>query len=175
MRALLVYESMFGNNRAIAEAVAEGLAPRITVEVLEVGHAPATLPEEVELLIVGGPNHAFGMSRPSTREQAAQETDEPLVSTGIGLREWLEALPPADHPVRFAAFDSRADKAVIRTVDRTAGTIARRLRKRGLRPLDGSQSFLVEDMKGPLVAGELERARAWGAELAATATASPVG
>jgi hypothetical protein len=174
MRALLVYESMFGNNRAIAEAVAEGLAPEVTVEVLEVGHAPAALPEDVELLIVGGPNHAFGMSRPSTREQAAQETDAPLVSTGIGLREWLEALPSVDRHVRFAAFDSRVDKSVIRTVDRTAGSVAKRLRKRGLRPLDGIQSFLVEDMKGPLVAGELDRARAWGAELGAAA-ASPVG
>jgi hypothetical protein len=173
MRALLVYESMFGNNRAIAEAVAEGLTPQVSVEILEVGHAPDALPEDVDLLIVGGPNHAFGMSRPSTREQAAQEADAPLVSSGIGLREWLEALPPVDRPVRFAAFDSRADKAVVRTVDRTAGTIAKRLRKRGLRPLDGIQSFLVEDLKGPLVAGELDRARAWGAELGAAA-ATPV-
>jgi hypothetical protein len=175
MRALLVYESMFGNNRAIAEAVAEGLAPQLTVDIVEVGRAPAALPDDVDLLIVGGPNHAFGMSRPSTREQAAQETDAPLVSSGIGLREWLEALPATDRAVPFAAFDSRADKRVIRTVDRTAGSIAKRLRKRGLRPLDGVQSFLVEDLKGPLVDGELDRARAWGTELASSATATPVG
>jgi hypothetical protein len=175
MRALLVYESMFGNNQAIAEAVAEGLAPEVTVEVVEVGHAPVPIPDEVELLIVGGPNHAFGMSRPSTREQAAQETDEPLVSAGIGLREWLDSLPPLDRPIRFVTFDSRVDKNVIRTVDRTAGSLRKRLRKRGMRPLDDSESFLVEDMKGPLVPGELERARAWGAELAAAAIASRVG
>jgi hypothetical protein len=30
------------------------------------------------------------------------------------------------------------------------------------------QSFLVEDSEGPLVDGELERAREWGAALAAT-------
>jgi hypothetical protein len=175
MRALLVYESMFGNNRAIAEAIAEGLAPQVTVDLAEVGHAPAAVPDDVDLLIVGGPNHAFGMSRPNTREQAAQEADAPLVSTGIGLREWLAALPPAPRTIPFAAFDSRVDKRVIRSVDRTAGSIAKRLRRQGLRSLADVESFYVEDMKGPLVPGELDRARAWGAALATRATAAPVG
>jgi hypothetical protein len=173
MRALIVYESMFGNNRSIAEAIAEGLGATATVEVTEVGSAPASLPE-LDLLVVGGPNHAFGMSRPSTREQAAQETEAPLVSRGIGLREWLDALPASPRPIRFAAFDSRVDKRAIKAIDRTAGMIAKRLRKRGLQPIGEVQSFFVEDMTGPLVAGELERARGWGRELATRAEPSPV-
>jgi hypothetical protein len=36
------------------------------------------------------------------------------------------------------------------------------------------QSFYVEDMTGPLVAGELDRARGWGRELATRAEPSPV-
>jgi hypothetical protein len=32
-----------------------------------------------------------------------------------------------------------------------------------------AESFLVEDSEGPLAPGELDRARAWGAKLAATA------
>jgi hypothetical protein len=43
--------------------------------------------------------------------------------------------------------------------------IARRLRRRGYQVV-GDESFLVEDAEGPLADGELERARAWGAELA---------
>jgi hypothetical protein len=175
MRALVVYESMFGNNRTIAEAIAQGLASEAEVRTTEVGAAPTELPADLDLLIVGGPNHAFGMSRPSTREQAAQEIDRPLVSAGIGLREWLESLPHSDRAVPFAAFDTRIDKRAIRLVDRTAGMIVKRLRKQGLRPLGDVESFYVADLTGPLLDGEVERARAWGRELGALATPAPAG
>jgi hypothetical protein len=166
MRALIVFESMFGNNRAIALSVADGLGPRWTTEVLEVGEAPTALSPELDLVVVGGPNHAFGLSRPATREQAKQETDVPLVSGGIGLREWLDVLHPVADPIAFGAFDTRADRKAVKLVDRSAGTIAKRLRRRGLRQLGDVASFFVQEMTGPLTDGELERARAWGAELA---------
>jgi hypothetical protein len=44
-------------------------------------------------------------------------------------------------------------------------SIARRLRRLGIDVI-ATESFLVKDTEGPLEAGELERARAWGAELA---------
>jgi hypothetical protein len=175
MHALIVYESMFGNNRTVAEAIAQGLTSEAEVRIVEVGSAPTELPADLDLLVVGGPNHAFGMSRPNTREQAAQETDQPLVSAGIGLREWLEALPHASRAIPFAAFDTRIDKRAIRMVDRTAGTIVKRLRKRGLRPVGDVESFSVEDLTGPLAAGEVERARMWGRELGARVKPAPTG
>jgi flavodoxin len=67
MRALVVYESMFGNTQAIANAIVQGLSGRMRVEALEVGVAPATIDDDVALLVVGGPTHAFGLSRPQTR------------------------------------------------------------------------------------------------------------
>ena len=85
MRALVVYESMFGNTQTIADAIAGGLAQRMRVDAVEVGSAPATLDDDVTLLVVGGPTHAFGMSRPRTRQDAATQTPDGLVSTGIGL------------------------------------------------------------------------------------------
>ena len=39
MRARVVYESMFGNTQVIAQAVAEGLAMSMTVDLEEVGSA----------------------------------------------------------------------------------------------------------------------------------------
>ena len=39
MRTRVVYESMFGNTQAIAQAVAEGLAVSMTVDLEEVGSA----------------------------------------------------------------------------------------------------------------------------------------
>jgi hypothetical protein len=62
-----------------------------------------------------------------------------------------------------AAFDTRADKSPWLTGAASRG-IAKRLRRRGYEVLS-TESFLVEDSEGPLVEGELERARAWGADL----------
>ena len=82
MSALVVYESMFGNTQSIAKGIGEGLSSRMTVEIVEVGEAPSVIDPDVELLVVGGPTHAFGMRRPGTRQNAAQQAGHDLVSRG---------------------------------------------------------------------------------------------
>ena len=52
MRALVVFESMFGNTQEIAEAIADGLSGRMQVDLVEVGAAPAEVGDEVALLVV---------------------------------------------------------------------------------------------------------------------------
>ena len=74
-RALVVYESMFGNTEAIAHAIAEGLSLQLAVELVEVSAAPTTL-RDVDLLVAGGPTHAFGLSRRSTRESAREQAPD---------------------------------------------------------------------------------------------------
>jgi len=88
-----------------------------------------------------------------------------------GLRRWLSELP-ASEGTRAAAFDTRLDKSPWLTGLASRG-IARRLRGHGFQVL-GRESFLVRDAEGPLEDGELERARAWGAQLA-VALADPDG
>ena len=82
MRALVVFESMFGNTRQIAGAVADGLSQAVRTDLVEVSRAPAQISGDVELVVVGGPTHAFGMTRPGTRRDAARQAAEPLVSAG---------------------------------------------------------------------------------------------
>jgi hypothetical protein len=163
MRALVVYESMFGNTETIARAVAAGVGERFDVTVAEVGGAPDRVPDDVDLLLAGGPTHAFGLSRAVTRADAAKQAGErPLVSRGRGLREWLEALEPS--PGRAAAaFDTRVGKPFTGAASRG---VRRRLRSRGY-DVRAAESFAVTGTPGPLAAGEADRARAWGAELAA--------
>ena len=166
MRALIVVESWFGNTRAIARAVADGLGEFMTVEVCEVGNAPARLAPDVELVVVGGPTHAFGMSRPNTRWDAAQQAG---VTTGTerGIREWLVSSPSGIQ--RAAAFDTRIDK---RWVPRSAVRgILLQLRKLGATLITGPQSFRVTGTSGPLAPGELDRARQWGGQLGTAITA----
>ncbi len=162
-RALVVYESMFGNTQTIAEAVADGLSSRIPTDLLEVSAASDVLADDVELLVVGGPTHAFGMSRPRTREDATRQAGGHVVSERTGLREWLASLERRTGNVAAAGFDTRIDKP------RVPGSAARgaekRLRKLGFRIAAPSESFYVTGVAGPLVDGETERAHIWGQEL----------
>ena len=91
MRALVVVESMFGNTRLVAEAIAEGIYGFIPMDVFRVDDAPTKIAPEVALLVVGGPTHAFGMSRPRTREDAMTQSGE-ADAAGIGMREWLGSI-----------------------------------------------------------------------------------
>jgi NAD(P)H dehydrogenase (quinone) len=164
-RVLVVYESMFGNTREIANAVAEGLTEAGTVDVVEVGSASSVLPEDLDLLVVGAPTHAFGLSRPATRKSAADQAVGEIVSTGIGVREWLDELRPAGSTAMVSAFDTRVKVAML------PGSAARRAlsRLRGLKlpMLMRAESFYVAGTPGPLKDGEVDRAKAWGMKLAA--------
>ncbi|WP_101790310.1 flavodoxin family protein [Nonomuraea indica] len=173
MDALVVYESMFGNTRRIAEAVAEGLSCRVRAEAVEVGSAPAQVGPDIGLIVVGGPTHAFSMSRTSTRRSAAQQATGPLVSRGDGVREWLATLRTPAARLGSAAFDTRIAKP--RMPGSAARGIARRLRRLGVRAVGPAQSFLVIGTQGPLVDGEVERARQWGERLAASLPATAPG
>jgi hypothetical protein len=77
---LVVYESMFGNTELIAHAIADGLSVGANVEAAEVNAAPKSVCD-VDLLVVGGPTHAFNMSRPSTRSDARAGSRVPMSRT----------------------------------------------------------------------------------------------
>lgn len=159
MQALVVYESAFGNTERIALAIGEGLSLAMTTQIAEVTDAP-TETGELGLLVVGGPTHAFSMSRPSTREDAAKKANGELVSKEQGIREWLAGVQgPA--PRLAAAFDTRFKKP--RMVTGSAARAAeKRLRGLGCRIASPAESFFVSGTTGPLLDGELERARRWG-------------
>jgi menaquinone-dependent protoporphyrinogen IX oxidase len=70
MRAVVVYESMFGNTRKVAEAIGAGLRSFGNVEVAPVGAVTPKLLADVDLPVVGGPTHAWDLSRPPTRQSA---------------------------------------------------------------------------------------------------------
>ena len=164
MDALVVYESMYGNTRAIAEAIAEGLGGAVLRSTREEADPSA------DLLIVGGPTHMHGLATSGSRKMAAEAVKEdghgalePGATDDQGLRQWLRDLPKVDGG-RAATFDTRLDRSAALTGSAARG-IARRLRRRGYRVV-ASESYLVQDAEGPLEDGELDRARAWGAELA---------
>ncbi len=170
MRALVVYESMYGTTPRVADAVAAGLADGgvdATVEVVTSVDDEAVV--TADLLVVGGPTHVHGMSRESTRHAAAEAAEQPDSgltlepdAEGPGLREWFDRL--ADSSGAAAAFAPRVHKAALLTGQASKG-IGRRLRHLGRGLLVEPQSFFVTE--DDLEPGEEDRAREWGARLAA--------
>ena len=161
---LVVYESMFGNTAMVAEAIAAGLrAVGRRVELRTASAAPTEL-DGFDLVVVGGPTHAWSMSRSRTRaaarDQGATNADD------VGVREWLASVRRPTTTVRAASFDTRARSRFAGSAGRG---ILRRLRGLGLR---GDQRFhaVVSGVSGPLAEGELERARRWATTLPAAAS-----
>ena len=169
MTVVVVFESMFGNSHRVAAAIAEGLSPYGEVVLANVNDpASRAAAESADLLVVGGPTHVHGMSRPTTRLEAAswghdaskKLSLEPL-APGTGVREWIATLERV--PLLCAAFDTRVDIAHVLS-GAASGHIERALTKRGAHAVVDAASFLVSK-DTVLEDGELEKARAWGANV----------
>ena len=177
MRAVVVYESMYGNTHLIADAIGDGIRDATGIDevvVVSVHEADAALAPGADLLVVGGPTHAHGMSRESTREDAVRQANEPDSgltldpdAEGPGLREWFDSLHRLD--TSAAAFDTRIDLPVALT-GRASKGIARRLRKLRCHQVAEPHSFLITT-ETELEPDEAKHAREWGAELAASLAA----
>jgi hypothetical protein len=164
--ALVVYESVFGDARRVAMAVAHGLCSRLQFDVACAREAPMLLPADVCMLVVGGPTHAFGMPRPATREGAVRDHAAVIPDVAFGLHEWLDAVR-LPRGIQAAAFDTRMDHPVLVTaLDHAARTEEKLLRRLGATLAAPAEHFLVTDVAGPLVDGEEDRARLWGQALA---------
>jgi hypothetical protein len=170
-RALVIFESMFGNTRTVAEAAAAGISEAIETDLVEVGVAPAGVPDDVVAVVLGAPTHALGLSRPGTREDAARQAGGEVVSRRIGAREWLEAVESRPG-VAFAAFDTRIRRP--RIPGSAARAAERRARHAGFRIAAPAETFWVDGTQGPLLDGEVERARAWGSALGAAVAGAAV-
>lgn len=130
MRALVVYESLFGNTAAVARAVADGLAETFDVTITDVHDMPAV--GDADVLLVGAPTHAFGLSRVTTRTDAAGQGEVRAGSPEVGIREYLDC-SPVPSGLSVAAFDTKVDKP--RLPGSAARKALRRLRALGCRPV----------------------------------------
>jgi len=168
MKALVVYESMFGNTRQVAEQIGEGLRPVFDVTVVAVAAVTPDLVGDADLVVAGGPTHVHGLpgvrSRNAAKAMTEKEGSDLVLEPRAlepGMREWLKALtlPPA---TVAATFDTRMHGPGVFT-GRASRGIARRLRRRGA-DVVATESFLV-DKQNRLSEGEADRAHGWAQEL----------
>jgi hypothetical protein len=175
MRAVVVYESMYGNTHQVATAIGAGLETAFDVSVVPVSHADPAMLADADLVVVGGPTHVHGMSRPGTRKgavDAAGKPDSQLKAEpdalGPGLREWFGTL--GRYPAKAAAFDTRLHGLATMT-GRASRRVARLLNAHGFELVAPPESFLVTT-RNQLEPHETTRAREWGVKLVVSSTPS---
>jgi len=161
MKAVVVYESFWGNTAAIARTIAEGIGSG--VRALTTAEATGEAIAGADLIVAGAPVVAFNLSTEKIRENMAKDPGKAPVPpdlTGPALRTWLAALPAGRG--RAAAFETRLKWSP----GGSTSAIIKGLKRAGYRPVGKAHRFVVKGSYGPLRDGELERAREWGAELA---------
>lgn len=171
MKAVVIYESMYGNTHEVANAIAEGMRPVSEAVVVRVGDVDAGLLSSADVVVVGGPTHAHGMSHAATRKGAVADAERPNSSlvldagadaTELGLREWFASLGRVF--TKAAAFDTRFSYSSLLT-GRASKGIARKLRHHGATLIAPPESFFVTK-NNRLGRNEEIRAREWGSRLA---------
>jgi hypothetical protein len=167
MKAVVVYESLWGNTAAIAHAIAEGLGPETqvmsTAEASGAALASLASLADTDLLVAGSPLLAFSLPSDKTLQNIGAGRDRERVAPDLSqpsMRSWLNTLPAGRG--RSAAFETR----IWWSPGSAAGAISRELEQLGYLPVAKPQRFIVKGKYGPLREGELERAKQWGAELA---------
>lgn len=171
MQALVIYESMYGNTHLIADAIAAGLiAHGVDASAISVHDATTERVANADLIVVGGPTHAHGLSRDATRDSAIADASKPSSdlhldpdAEGDGLREWFDALPASAGHAMAAAFDTRVEIPPVIS-GRASRGIGKRLRQLGFNQVVQPESFFV-DKHSVLKPEQESRAYEWGRAL----------
>ena len=159
MKALVIYDSVFGNTEQIAQAIGNALGSQEDVEILRVSNVKLEQLTGLKLLIVGSPTRQF---RPTA-----------------AINNLLKRIPKNGlKGVKVAAFDTRFTMSAIekspvlpffvRLFGYAAKPISDRLKKKGGELIIPPEGFFVEGVEGPLKEGELERAADWAKQIIAT-------
>jgi flavodoxin I len=158
MKALIVYDSQFGNTEKIAQAIAHELSSRMDIEILRVGNVTQEHLAGSSYLIVGSPTQRFRPTAATT--------------------SFLKNIPKNGlKGLKVAAFDTRLTESEIeqnstlaffvRLFGYAAKPISNHLKKKGGELINPPEGFYVDGMEGPLIEGELERASDWAKQMIA--------
>jgi flavodoxin I len=151
MKALIVYDSVFGNTEKVAQAMGTALADHGEVVLRRVGDVQGQELAGIDVLLVGSPTRAF--------------------SPTPAMKAWVKAIAQQRlRGVKVAAFDtriavedtnSRILPPLVKVFGYAAKPISEGLRKKGGEVVLDPEGFFVQGTEGPVKDGELERAAEW--------------
>jgi flavodoxin I len=144
MKALIVYDSVYGNTEKIAKAIGGAITGE--VKVLRMGEVDSSELKTLDLFIVGSPTQG---GRPTP-----------------AIQDFLNKVSESDiKGINVAAFDTRFSTRLVGIFGYAAGKIADSLKRKGGTLILSPEGFFVKGKEGPLKEGELERAASWAQEI----------
>lgn len=158
LKVLIVYDSVYGNTKKIAEAMIAGIDSLHDAKVSNVQEITSGNIEDIDLLLVGSPTHGGTFTEPVKNFFAS------IPANG------LAGIKAAGFDTSFTTESQGAFvRFLMRTLGYAAPKIAKKLVSKGAEVLP-SEIFYVVDTEGPLKEGEEERAGKWAAALVYKAT-----
>ncbi len=146
MKAIVIYDSKFGNTEQIAKAIGGALGAE--AKVVKVGEVKVGDLAPYYFILIGSPT------------QGGRQT--------VAIKAFLDNLPAeALKEKRLAAFDTRLKNVFTKVFGYAAPRIEAAVKAKGGNSTTQPQGFFVKSTKGPLVEGEMERAAAWAKSVVA--------
>ncbi len=151
MKALVIYDSVFGNTKEVADAIGDVLKDDNESCTFSVNEIEPDKLQDLDLLIVGSPTRKFSPT-PATKQFISNLERKNMRS------------------VQIAAFDTRVDeddinssflRFMLKAFGYAAKPLAKSLKRKGGTEVVQPEGFFVNDTEGPLKEGELERAAEW--------------
>lgn len=151
MNTLVLYESQFGNTQKVAELIGKELEAHGPVRVTTFVNYRPPLLIGVDLLVIGAPTQAHGMTP--------------------AMKEFVGKLEPGASGVPVAIFDTRVKGPMLLWGSAARG-IASKLTEKGFKEIGTPENFVVSFTQPPqLASGEEDHARAWAAKIAGLVSA----
>lgn len=146
MSILIIYDSLYGNTKKIAEAIAGALSLSNKVKLIRAKEADISDLKSTSLLIVGSPVQA-GRPMPS-------------------IKEFLDNIPVDGlKNIKVAAFDTRVKIFFAKIFGYAADRMAKNLKSKGGNIIALPEGFFVTGKEGPLKIGEKIRAADWAKKI----------
>jgi len=146
-KAIVVYESKYGNTKRVAEAIVEGMrkVPGVEAVLNEVKEVELDKLIEFDAILVGSPNH--------------------MGSATKGIRKFIDELGKLSPGVKLGAvFDTYIGRDFEKAVKKMEKQIGKKVP--GLKLATPGLSIKVEGMKGPISEGELPKGKEFGVKMA---------
>ncbi len=156
MKAMILYESFFGNTEQVAQAMGVALGATADVTAHRIADVDATALPALDLLVVGSATRAF---RPSPDTSAFLARLPGRALGGVTVAAFDTRIAPEDT-------GSAVLKFMVKLFGWAAPKIMKKLVRAGGRAGAEPEGFYVVASEGPLREGELERAAAWVRQLA---------
>ena len=135
-QAVVIYDSNFGNNELLAQALSTGLSKAgLSVDVLKIGEFNHSNIQNYDLICIGGPTH--------------------ITRTSENMRVFFNDIKSVNlRGKRGFCFGTRMDSRMnVFDINGSARKIERKLKKKGVKMMKGSVNVLVLGREGPLAEG----------------------